>query len=67
VPVHWLKKKYSTPKTAGRYRSSHNDSSKSQRRKLGDVARAAQQATQPTKVLVVLSSGKKRMVTVRDD
>lgn len=34
-PVQWLKAKYTTPKTKGRYRGTHNDQGKSTRRKNG--------------------------------
>lgn len=52
-PVHWLKAKYTEPKTVGRYRSSHNDGRRYKRKKNGE--------TQHNRtILVVGPTGKRR-------
>ena len=55
-PIHWLKAKYSQTKTKGRYKSSHNDST---RRKLRHLSGPTQTSTT---VLVVGPTGKRRFV-----
>jgi hypothetical protein len=59
----WLKDKYSRNKTAGRYRSSHNDQGdrSKRRRHATDAERAAMRERQPDVTLVLLPSGKRRV------
>lgn len=64
TPHTWVKRKYVTTKTVGRYRSNHNDGKRrvASRRKLSDRERAAVRATQPRVVLVIGPTGKRRFV-----
>lgn len=56
------KRKHREPKTAGRYRSSANQSGKKNRRKASPAERQEMQARQPHVTLVILPSGKRRFV-----
>lgn len=64
MAVTWVKHKYTRTKTAGRYRSSSNDSGTRGKtyRKVSDQERAAIRARQPEVTLVLLPSGKRRFV-----
>lgn len=61
-----LKKKYAGSKTRGKYKSSTNDSVRRRVRRDPSIAerqeRAAQRASQPKMVRVLLPSGKTRMI-----
>lgn len=57
------KTKYTQPKTRGKYKPSHNDSTRRRpRHKISDRAKLEQQETQPNVTLVLLPSGKRRFV-----
>lgn len=64
MSVTWIKHKYTQTRTAGRYRSSSNDSGTKgkTKRKASDAERAAIHARQPRVTLVLLPSGKRRFV-----
>lgn len=60
----WIKKKYTQPKTRGKYKSSSNDSGKRavHRRKVTDRERAEIRARQPAVTLVLGPTGKRTFV-----
>lgn len=66
MPRTWLKTKYATSKTRGRYRSAHNDQGTRSKtyRKASDAVRADQLVRRPDVTLEVLPSGRRRFVRV---
>jgi hypothetical protein len=63
----WIKAKYSEPKVAGRYRSTHNDGAKRGKREGAHASSSSHGEYKPQNHILVLVGGRKRKwVHVKD-